>query len=88
MKFQCLRVKKNGFEILIRSEGKQDFIEETGIADGDTEFSEDEWIEGFGSIDIKLTCSDCGYVDDIDVPIKTCTKQREAERSEAVLTDS
>ena len=50
-------------EICIRSNGKQDFIEETGIVDGETEFSEDEWTEGFGSICIKLQCIECGHSD-------------------------
>ena len=48
-------------EISIMSQGKQDFVEETGIADGESEFSENDWIEAFEWITIGLTCFGCGY---------------------------
>ena len=54
----------HNLEICIGSNGKQDFIDETSIADGETEFSEDEWVEGFESINIKLKCCGCGHSDD------------------------
>ncbi len=41
--------------IVFMSEGKEDFIEGAG-----GKFSEDQWMDGFGWMDISLTCSTCG----------------------------
>ena len=49
--------------VSIESEGKQDFIEGAGIADGESEFKEDDWINAFCWITIGLKCSGCGKND-------------------------
>ena len=51
-----------GMSVTIRSEGRQDFIEEAGIADGDDTFDADDWAEAYSSISIGLKCP-CGYKD-------------------------
>ncbi|MCL2522490.1 MAG: hypothetical protein FWE36_06490 [Erysipelotrichales bacterium] len=61
----CKKCKKNIFKacISILSEGKQDFIEEAcnGFVDeAQRTFSPDEWVNGFGWINISLECSNCG----------------------------
>jgi len=50
-------------KISIISRGRQDFIEATGINDGETEFCEDDWVEAFEWITIGLICSRCGHSD-------------------------
>ena len=64
--WQCPKCTSDihNMEICIMSQGKQDFIDESGIADGETEFSEDEWIEAFDWITIGLHCHGCGYSDE------------------------
>ncbi|MDR1564823.1 MAG: hypothetical protein LBS74_07690 [Oscillospiraceae bacterium] len=59
---QCRECKEEIHEItvVISSQGKQDFIEESGIADGEAEFKEEDWVEAFDWIDISLKCSNCG----------------------------
>ena len=57
--------------ICIMSQGKQDFIDETGIADGESEFSENEWIEAFEWITIGLSCYGCGHSDETWVDYET-----------------
>lgn len=47
--------------ICIMSQGKQDFIDESGIVNGETEFSEDDWVEAFEWITIGLNCNRCGH---------------------------
>ena len=47
--------------IHLLSQGKEDFIYESGIADGETEFSEDDWLEAFEWITIDLNCYSCGH---------------------------
>ena len=49
--------------ICLLSQGKEDFIDETGISDGETEFSEDDWVEAFEWITIDLNCYGCGCND-------------------------
>ncbi|MDE5824876.1 MAG: hypothetical protein K2H91_09385, partial [Lachnospiraceae bacterium] len=46
----------------ITSQGKQDFLEEC-IAFDDS-FSPDDWINGFESISVSLTCKTCKAIDD------------------------
>ena len=50
--------------VSIMSQGKQDFIDESGIADGETEFSESDWVEAFEWITIGLNCNECGHGDE------------------------
>jgi len=50
-------------KICIMSQGKQDFIEEVGIVNEESEFSENDWVEAFEWITIGLTCFGCGYGD-------------------------
>ena len=54
----------HNIEICIMSQGRQDFIDKAGIADGETEFSEDDWIEAFEWITIGLNCYGCGHSDE------------------------
>jgi len=53
----------HGMSALIRSQGKEDFIVEAGIQDGDDTFNADDWTEAFDSIEIRLKCPACGYED-------------------------
>ena len=64
--WQCPKCANNNHKlgVLIRSNGKRDFIEESGIADGEVTFSEDEWTEAFGYIVIQLKCCSCEHSDD------------------------
>ena len=64
--WQCPKCANSNLNmgIAIESNGKQDFIEETGIGDGKTDFSEDEWTEAFSSIGCELKCCGCGFSDD------------------------
>ena len=48
-------------EVGIRSQGKEDFIDEIGIADGVTEFNESDWVNAFEWITIGLKCFNCGH---------------------------
>ncbi len=51
----------HNIELCILSQGKQDFIDTSGIADGETEFSEDDWVEAFEWITIGLKCYNCSH---------------------------
>ena len=51
-------------QIGIASQGKQDFIEESGLADGETEFNENDWVNAFDWITIGLKCVECGHDDE------------------------
>ncbi|MCL2102547.1 MAG: hypothetical protein FWH25_00750 [Syntrophorhabdaceae bacterium] len=64
--WQCTECESDihNVEIRIMSQGKQDFIEESGIADGETDFLEDDWVEAFGWITIGLKCCGCGNNDE------------------------
>ena len=61
----------HAIEISINSQGKQDFMDETGIADGETDFKEDDWINAFGWIVIGLRCYGCGYKDEKWIDFET-----------------
>lgn len=50
--------------VSISSQGKDDFIEESGIADGDSTFNEDDWVNAFEWITIGLKCHHCGHDDE------------------------
>jgi len=50
-------------ETTIVSQGKQHFIEESGIADGETEFDENDWVDAFEWITIGLKCTNCRHED-------------------------
>ena len=52
----------HNMEIWIQSQGRQDFIDESGIADGDDTFNADDWAEAFGWITISLACCGCGSI--------------------------
>lgn len=52
-----------GLNVSIMSNGKQDYLDETGITDGDTEFSADDWAEAFSWIMMDLSCRGCGRKD-------------------------
>ena len=58
-------------ELCIMSQGKQDFIDESGIADGETGFSENDWVEAFEWITIGLNCYGCGHSDEKWVDYET-----------------
>ena len=49
----------HGIKLGINSHGKQDFIDESGIADGDSDFSEDDWVNAFDWITIDINCFKC-----------------------------
>ena len=54
----------HNIEISIDSQGKQDFIDESGIADGGADFKEDDWVNAFEWITIGLKCFGCGHDDE------------------------
>jgi len=54
----------HNIKIGVNSQGKQDFIDETGIADGESDFTEDEWVDAFDWITMGLKCSGCGHTDE------------------------
>lgn len=58
----CLKCKGDAhvIELGISSQGKNDFIEESGISDGDSVFKEEDWVNAFDWITVSLTCSVCG----------------------------
>jgi len=51
-------------EMKISSQGKEDFIDETGIAGGESDFEEADWVNAFSWIVIGLKCSACGHTDE------------------------
>ena len=55
----------------ISSQGKQDFIDESGIADGEAEFNEDDWIDAFEWITVSPKCSACGYEEENWIDLET-----------------
>jgi len=59
--WECSKCKKSDHSITltIHSEGQEDFKEEAG-----DEFDEEDWIEAFSSITIKITCNSCGETND------------------------
>jgi len=61
--WNCPKCGNCGYNIKvsIQSNGKQDFIEESGIADGDDEFKKSDWVNAFSSITINLKCINCGH---------------------------
>lgn len=61
----------HNIEIGINSQGKDDFINESGIADGETEFNENDWINAFDWITIGLKCLNCGHDDENWVDYET-----------------
>lgn len=50
--------------ISISSQGKQDFIDESGISDGEIDLIENDWVNAFDWITIGLKCFDCGHDDE------------------------
>lgn len=52
-------------KLRITSLGKQDFIENT-VTDGETEFSENDWVESFDMLTIWVNCIKCRYCDVIE----------------------
>ena len=63
--WNCPKCKSDIYNInlSINSHGKQDFIDELELEDGETDFTEDEWIEAFDWITIDLKCLSCAYDD-------------------------
>jgi predicted DNA-binding WGR domain protein len=66
--WKCLKCKHNiyNIKISIRSGGKQDFIAESGIADGDDKFKKSDWVNAFSSIAINIKCNNCSCLEDWD----------------------
>lgn len=49
-------------KISISSQGPDDFVEETGIQNGDQTFQLEEWVNAFEWITIIPTCIECGEI--------------------------
>jgi len=71
--WHCPKCNNNvhSLKVCVMSQGKQDFIDETGLANGETEFSEDDWVEAFEWITIGLNCCGCGHSDEEWIDLET-----------------
>ena len=59
--YTCKKCGSDSFEVtaVISSKGKQDFIDEC-VSGGDT-FAPEDWVNGFGWINISLCCCSCRH---------------------------
>lgn len=63
-KYSCSKCDKDacGITVDISSQGKEDFIEE--CVSFDASFSASDWIDGFESIAVSLSCEECNFTEE------------------------
>lgn len=60
--YACKSCKENASRLVvgIESQGKEDFLEESGYGEPGCPFGEEDWVNAFEWITLSITCQKCG----------------------------